>query len=168
MTHRNDIQSDFEVMLQRRQTDLWRLCLRQAWGNVEQARDLMQESILALLRLDKRRRTDVTDAEERSWVVLVARTAIYNLRRKHRVETVSLDENWPLAGDNCNHARELLEEMRTHLSDADNRLLQLYLDGYAVKDIAVKLSITADAAGVRLHRLTERLRTIYNETYKSK
>ena len=172
MTHRNDIQdtaADFEIMLHRRQTDLWRLCLRQAWGNTEQARDLMQESILALLRIDARRRHDVTDAEERSWVLLVARTAISNLRRKHRVETVPLDESWALpAEDNDDKARELLDEMRVHLSEADQQLLQLYRDGFAVKDIAVILSITADATSVRLHRLTERLRTIYNDNYKSR
>ena len=168
MTHHDDIHADFEAMLQRRQSDLWRLCLRQAWGDTEEARNLMQESVLALLRVDARRRTDATDAEERSWVLLVARTALGNLRRKHRIETVSLDESWPIAMEEDNSkSRELLDEMSTYLSEADRQLLQLYRDGYAVKDIAVILSITADAASVRLHRLTERLRTIYNETYKS-
>ncbi len=102
-------------------------------------------------------------------MLLVARTAISNLRRKHRVETVPLDESWALpAEDNDDKARELLDEMRVHLSEADQQLLQLYRDGFAVKDIAVILSITADAASVRLHRLTERLRTIYNDNYKSR
>ena len=168
----NDIRTtatDFESMLQRRQRDLWRLCLRQAWGDTEQARDLMQESLLALLRADGSRRTDVSDTEERSWVLLVARTALHNLRRKHRVETVPLDEIWQMADDvGDDKACELLDELRVHLSEADQQLLQLYRDGFGEKDIAAVLSISADAAGVRLHRLTERLRKIYDDTNKSR
>lgn len=169
MTPRNDIQTtatDFESMLQRRQRDLWRLCLRQAWGDAERARDLMQESLLALLRADGSRRTDVSDAEERSWVLLVARTALGNLRRKRRVETVPIDERWQLADeDSGDKAREMLDEMKEYLSKEDQLLLKYYREGFGAKDIAVLLSISADAAGVRLHRLTKRLRKIYNENF---
>lgn len=167
MTHREDIESDIERLLRRRQRELWRLCLRQSWGDGEQARDLMQEVVLALLRAAGQRRADASEAEERTWVLLVARRTLFNLRRKRRVETVALDETMPLAEENGNPAREIVEEMRQRLAEGDQRLLALYMDGYAVKEIAQELSISADAASVRLHRLIQRLRTLYNETYNT-
>ena len=151
----------------RRRDDLWHLCLRHAWGNRDRARDLMQEVVLALMHKIDRLRQDLTEGEERRWVLTVAGNALIDLQRKRRVEYTTWGDREPeLPEDSDREAREQIEELSRHLPDADQQLLRLYREGYAIKEIAVILSISADAASVRMHRLIQRMRTIYNEIHK--
>lgn len=161
-------QTPIEALLQRRRDDLWHLCMRHTWGNRERARDLMQEVVLVLMHKIDRLRPNPTDNEERSWVLTVADNALIDLKRKRRIEYTTWGDREPeLPDDSDREAREQIEELSNHLSPSDQQLLRLYRDGYTVKEISVVLSISADAAGVRMHRLIQRMRTIYNEIHKT-
>ena len=172
MVHAIDIphpQTPIEALLERRCDDLWHLCMRHAWGNRERARDLMQEVVLALLRKESLRDPEADDAEERAWVLIVANNALIDLKRKRRIEYSTWGDRQPeLPGDSDHEAREQIDELCSHLSPADQQLLRLYRDGYAIKEIAIILSITPDAVSVRMHRLVKRMKTVYDEIHKTK
>jgi RNA polymerase sigma factor (sigma-70 family) len=55
-------------------------------------------------------------------------------------------------------AGELHEEILSILGDEERDLLNLVLAGFTITEIAASLSISYDAAGVRLHRLREKIR----------
>lgn len=173
MAHIIDIthpETPIEALLQRRRDDLWHLCLRHAFGNRERARDMMQEVVLELMHVVDRLRPEATEAEERAWVLRVAGNALIDQSRKRRVEYTTWGDRQPDLpdnGDSDRAASEQIDELATHLSADDQRFLRLYREGYAVKEIASLLDISADAAGVRMHRLVKRLKTIYNEIHKT-
>lgn len=155
----------------RRRDDLWRLCLRHAWGNRERARDMMQETVLELMHVADRMRPDITEGEERAWVLRVAGNALIDQSRKRRVEYTTWGDrqpDLPASRDTDREAREQIDEISTFLSADDQRFLCLYREGYTVKEIASKLAISDDAAGMRMHRLVKRMKTIYNEIHKTR
>lgn len=55
-------------------------------------------------------------------------------------------------------AEELHSEIVKMLAPGERRLLTLVLEGYTLDEIGQRLQISYDAAGVRLHRLREKIR----------
>jgi DNA-directed RNA polymerase specialized sigma24 family protein len=60
-------------------------------------------------------------------------------------------------------ARELRDELLGHLDNESQYLLDMLVDGYALGEISEKLGISYSAAGVRVHRLRDRVRKYMKE-----
>src|SRR5579885_974263 len=64
-------------------------------------------------------------------------------------------------------AQETLNEFMSQLNETDREMLSLSIDGYDLKEIADRLGLSYSNAGVRLHRLRERLRNDLKKKDKS-
>jgi RNA polymerase sigma factor (sigma-70 family) len=108
---------------------------------------------------------------DRSTIIAYLRTATRNALstyagKRVRARELSLEEMgeeilknralW-VTGESTD-LQELLSRVTKHLSSDDQRLLALLVAGYSLSKIAEEYGISYTAAGVRVHRLKERLR----------
>lgn len=121
------------------------------------ADDALGDALLVLWR----RFDDVPGDARVAWCIGVARGCLANRRRseqrQHRlVERLAATATPPDAPA----TDPALEEAWQHLGDKDREVLRLWAwEQLMPREIAVVLGITPNAAGVRLHRATAKLRT---------
>jgi len=60
-------------------------------------------------------------------------------------------------------AAEMRAELTKTLTEDENRLLDLLLDGFTTEEIAQRLGISYDSSGVRLHRLRGKIRKLLTD-----
>ena len=137
-----------------------RMCWVSARGNTEHCRDLEQEVSIALwLHFDKLR-PDASPQEEKTWVRWTARSTLDHLNRRQRPPLEELtDAMSPTIGyTGDTSASEEMEELMAALSPEEQRLLQLYIEGYCGEEITATMGLKRDAVYQRMHRAASRAR----------
>jgi DNA-directed RNA polymerase specialized sigma24 family protein len=98
------------------------------------------------------------------YVRMVCRSACSDITKKHKDLDVYDDNLGPgIEQHGTWDARLTLKELASKLSDVDANLLEMLLLGLTVGEIAMRSSVTYTAAGVRIHRLKERLSSLAKE-----
>jgi RNA polymerase sigma-70 factor (ECF subfamily) len=119
------------------------------------AEDVLGDVLLVMWR----RRADLPADAALPWSYAVARGCLANAvrgeqRRLRLVNRLAAQPPPALNGDD-----DALDLALTSIPDADRELLRLWAwEGLAPREIAVVLDITPNAASIRLHRATKRLR----------
>lgn len=148
----------FIELIERHEAAIGRVC-RSFCSIPEDREDLRQEILLNLWRGWKRYRPDYKAI---TWVYRVAlNTAIsWRRHRKHRVEAISMD-GFDMPEDST------LKEQSAHLKaligmlPVDNqRLINLYLDGFSTEEIGRLMGISQTNVTTRMGRIKEKLRKL--------
>lgn len=164
----HDRQDDdaWRIVYQRFRPYVFTLAVRELRGATEPARDATQDVFLRLAKYAPFEKLTRPDAF-RAYLGVVTKNVIR--RRPRETEEVHLG----LLGD---QEAELNEPIRTPLGEVvelrqlllralndlpreDQLFLRLRLEGYALRELAAQLGITANNAAVRLHRIRLRLRS---------
>ncbi len=148
----------FIELIERHEAAIGRVC-RSFCSVTEDREDLRQEILLNLWRGWK---AYCPDHKTITWVYRVAlNTAIsWRRHRKRQIETLSLD-GYDLPEES------VLQEQLTHLkaliaqlSVGDQRLINLYLDGFTTEEIGRLMDISQTNVTTRIGRIKEKLRKI--------
>ena len=149
---------------------LWPFVVAVAYRRVRDkgiAEDIAQDVFVRIARLRPYDRIDAPD-QFRAYVwrmaINVANTYARSVRRRERGLKALWD--WggrdhlvaPAASDDRLVFEELLSLVHDVVEPVDRTLLELLLEGRPLADVASELGLTYSAAGVRLHRLRQRLR----------
>jgi RNA polymerase sigma-70 factor, ECF subfamily len=134
-------------------------------GNRDLAEDASQDVFLRIARY--RPFADLRDpAAFKAYLRIVARNVCRDYLRWSRREESGeqrLEDQSDLFGADGNatavqEVDEILKDLTRDLSDVEQRLVRMLIDGYGLGDIAQSLGLTYSAAGVRVHRLRNKLR----------
>ncbi len=146
----------FIELIERHTAAIERVC-RSFCSVREDREDLRQEILLHLWRGWKHYRPDHRPI---TWLYRVAlNTAIsWRRHRGRQVATIPLDA-FDLPDDTALHEQAVhLRSLMLHLPTADQRMLELYLDGFSSSEIASVLGISQTAVTTRMGRIKEKLR----------
>ena len=131
---------------------------RLAEGNPDIARDLTQETFVRFLEasaLDK----VVDDDKATAYLLVICRNAaITRLRRERTTQIDRLINLEDLPQRERSDPAIELDRLAEKLDSDDRLLFDAARAGLGLGEIAAKLSLSYTAAGVRLHRLIQRLR----------
>lgn len=129
--------------------------------------DLVEEVLIVVWR-----RIDAVPADaELPWMIGVARNVLNNARRSHgRRETMTASLE-PVASDHSAESHVIadlsIREALGSLSESDREVLTLHFwDGLDAAQLAVTLSVTTNAAAVRLSRALARFKTAMENAEK--
>ena len=84
----------------------------------------------------------------------LAAEAVVESAEEGELEEIRVSEETP---ENLISARETLNEFRQQLDESDRKMVNLLIEGFDLPEIADRLALSYQNAGVRLHRLRERL-----------
>ncbi len=160
-TSRHDAYCEF--MRSHRET-VWRICWRYAQGDSERCRDMVQEVWIALwLRFD-RLRENAPEAQKQVWIWRTARSVLIDLYRRQHIcyERLSEQQMAAIQVTGVDYA-ECIEDMKESLNEGEQRLLQMRLDGYNVKEISSILGIERNAVYQRVNRIINKLKLSYGK-----
>ena len=146
----------FIEMIERHKAIINRLC-RSFCSVSEDREDLRQEILLNLWRGWKTYRPDHKAV---TWVYRVAlNTAIsWRRQRMRQIETLSLD-GYDLPEDSVLREQSAnLKALIAQLPVSDQRLINLYLDGFSTEEIGRLMGISQTNVTTRLWRIKEKLR----------
>jgi RNA polymerase sigma-70 factor, ECF subfamily len=130
-------------------------------GDTPLAQDVAQDVFLRFLKYDGLNRVD-SDATTLAYLRQMARNLVFTHRRRS-AKWVSLDEHAIEALAEADEPstdewlRPDLERLLQALSEEDREIVALTLEGYSIREIAMRLQISYSAAAVRLHRARQRL-----------
>ena len=115
-----------------------------------------------------RRRADIPDDATIPWVIGVTRRVLANAHRGQRRQRALMARQRSSgvsdAAEDSFIADETVREALDHLGEADREILILhYWDGVTIPDLATVLSVTANAAAVRLTRARQRFEMSYRQ-----
>jgi RNA polymerase sigma-70 factor (ECF subfamily) len=147
----------FEALLGNYGAALKRLCRAYLQDPGEQ-QDLLQEILMAIWSALPRFRAE---ASERTWMYRIAHNVALTYSGKHRRREGSeepIEERAELASTGNDPRRLALAQAIQRLDPIDRGLAALYLEGFSAPEMENITGMTANAIGVRLNRLRERLR----------
>lgn len=125
----------------------------------EDKKDLYQEIVLQAWKTYAAFRGD---AKFSTWLYRLCLNTIFTIRRKtNRIEytdTTRFEESHFTESGN-DEADRLYKAIRT-LTETERAIISLHLDGYDNKEISELIGITANLAGVKLHRIKQQLATL--------
>lgn len=150
----------FIELIERHTAAINRVC-RSFCSVAEDREDLRQEILLNLWRGWKTYRPD---HKAITWVYRVAlNTAInWTRHRKRQIETLSI-EGFDIPDDLILREQSIhLKKIITYLPIDDQRLINLYLDGFSTEEIGRLLSISQTNVTTRIGRIKEKLRKLNN------
>ena len=128
----------------------------------EDKKDLYQEILLQAWKTYSSFRGD---AKFSTWLYRLCLNTIFTIQRKtNRVEytdTVKFEENYSTTS-NSDEIERLYKAIRT-LPETERAVISLHLDGYDNKEVGELLGITANLAGVKLHRIRTQLATLLKD-----
>lgn len=148
---------DFDRMMLRHKKLIKAMCWWRASGDASVCADLMQEVLLAMWQRRASIREGACEQQEKAWVRLQCRSVFSHIGRRHKIETLSLDEALAKA-DESRNLRAEIEEMSTTLTDREHYILNMILDGYTVSEIAEHLGIKAASVSQTRQRIIQKMR----------
>lgn len=156
------LESDFIDLLHKYNRMIYKICMTFSNKNVEKVKDLYQEVVINLW---KSYPTYDSTKSESSWVYRVAFNSVVS---QYRVTPRNISfVDYPQDIEKCmaqDMEDPLIEELYTlisKLTPQEQALAYLYIDGYKESDIAEMLEISISSVGVKIHRLKQKLKHIY-------
>lgn len=135
-----------------------RMCLRAARGNVERAKDLIQDAAIHLMQACAGMEPGAEAGGERKWVAALTRRSIDHSMRGRSVECVPLEEAGNVAEPPDTGYRETLGELAQNLDHESRAMLAWRLQGYTAEEIAYGTGVTPGAVKSRMHRIIAAMR----------
>ena len=124
------------------------------------ADDLLQETTIALWQRREKLFSITSPPKQAAWIWRVARSRCIDLLRKNpQTQPLTKEYDKPLE-DNTLHD-ELIELIEL-LEEPDRTIAKMHLQGYEYKEIARATGMTKDNVGIRLMRIKEKLKTLWN------
>lgn len=124
------------------------------------ADDLLQETTIVLWQRREKLFSITSPPKQAAWIWQVARSRCIDLlRRTPQPELLAKEYDKPLE-DNALHD-ELIELIEL-LEEPDRTIAKMHLQGYEYKEIARATGMTKDNVGIRLMRIKEKLKTLWN------
>jgi RNA polymerase sigma factor (sigma-70 family) len=138
-------------------------------GALDLSRDAAWDAFARLARYTSFRRFKSGDADAFvAYLKTVVRRTSYDLLKalarrapELQVDVAALEaqiESDEASPEDVQTAEELRADIEAHLTDDERRLLKLRLEGRSLAEMAAALSISTNAASVRLHRLRAKIR----------
>lgn len=150
----------YTTLLERHREMLWYLCWKKANGNYDRCQDLLQEVSIQLWDNLGKLRPNSTSWQERAWVRWQARSVFYQTDRRKTLPTEPLTDTLSntAADEESVHRKELLDNLLSTLTPDEQRMMQLYLDGYHGDEIGAAMGLNRDAVYQRMHRAIQKMR----------
>lgn len=152
----------YNAFIQRHREAVWSVCWRYAKGDRVKCENMVQEVWIALwLKFDDLK-TDVTEWEQRAWVKRITRSVLVDLYRRSDPEperlTPALINTLP---DTHIDYAESIDDLMASLTDDEERMMRMRLEGYDAQEIADEFKIERNAVYVRINRIITKLRRRY-------
>lgn len=151
-------------LIERQKVAIWTLCLHRAHYNLDRARDMSQEVMLALWKYMGSLRPDCTVEQERRWVLLRARGILLRMRQAEGLPLVEA-EGMPEVAVEPDERDERLPLLLDRLDADDRRLMQMHLDGFSFAEIGTAMGISAAAARMRKSRIMHEMRKMAEKIF---
>ncbi len=151
-------EKEFLTQLKEHQKIIYKLV--HIYANTEEdKKDLYQEIVLQAWKTYSGFRGD---AKFSTWLYRLCLNTIFTIQRKmNRIEftdTARFEESYFTTTGN-DEADRLYKAIRT-LTETERAIISLHLDGYDNKEISELIGITANLAGVKLHRIKQQMATL--------
>lgn len=152
----------YTTLLERHRKMLWCMCWKKANGNYDRCQDLLQEVSIQLWENLGKLRPNSTPWQERAWVRWQARSVFYQTDRRKTLPTEPLTDTLSntAADEESVHRKELLDNLLSTLTPDEQRMMQLYLDGYRGEEIGTAMGLNRDAVYQRMHRAIQKMRRV--------
>lgn len=152
----------YTTLLERHREMLWYMCWKKSNGNYDRCQDLLQEVSIQLWENLGKLRPNSTPWQERAWVRWQARSVFYQIDRRKTLHTEPLTDDFlhSAADEEAVHRKELLDNLISTLTPDEQRMMQLYLDGYHGDEIGAAMGINRDAVYQRMHRTIQKMRRV--------
>ncbi len=151
----------FEQSLKRYRGLLFTVCQRYSRRGAD-IDDLLQEVTIALWKKHAEMESIAPLPRQAAWVWRLAKNAsIDYLRRLRPTEALPEGLEEDLRDDDTGH-HDNLQECIKLLDEPDKSIVSYHLDGYRYEEIAAKTGLTVSNISVRLVRIREKLKKIYN------
>jgi len=151
-------EKEFLSQLKEHQNIIYKLVHLYA-NNEEDKKDLYQEILLQAWKTYSSFRGD---AKFSTWLYRLCLNTIFTIQKKtNKIEysdTTKYEEAYSTSYTN-DETERLYKAIRT-LLETERAIVSLHLDGYDNKEISRFLGITANLAGVKLHRAKQQLATL--------
>ena len=162
MAHENTKHEAYGAFMVQHREAVWRVCWQYAKGDRVRCENMVQEVWIALwLRFDELK-TDVTEWEQRAWVKRITRSVLVDLYRRSDPEperlTPMLINTLP---DNRVNYAESIDDLMATLTDEEERMMRMRLEGYDAQEIADEFKMERNAIYVRINRIITKLRRRY-------
>lgn len=150
----------FIELIERHTAAIYRVC-RTFCTNKEDREDLRQEILLHLWQGWKHYRPDYKPI---TWVYRVSlNTAIsWRRHRKRQIETMTIDGFDMPEKSALQEQSAHLKELISQLPVMDQRLINLYLDGFETEEIGRLMGISQTNVTTRIGRIKDKLRKLNN------
>jgi RNA polymerase sigma factor (sigma-70 family) len=157
MKHKENIQPAFESFLERHRLFIWKLCNRYADGDPDVGLDYVQDiSVLLWLRFGKLRK-GVLPQQEQKWIHYIARDYFRSHSRHNKITLESYVEESLFVTEPENPS-EILAEYLVCLTPPECDIINLYIQGFKVREVAQLLNISLSSTQRHLHNAIVHMR----------
>ena len=154
------VQEPFEATLKRYRGLLFHVC-RHYSGRGTSVEDLFQEVSIALWKKREQMDSITLAPQQAAWVWRVARSTCIDILRRTQTSE-SLDDNYDIE-DEDRSLVEALHEQIAMLDEPERTIATMHLQGYNYEEIGKETGYTANNISVKLVRIKEKLRKLWNE-----
>lgn len=140
---------------------LYSVCRRYSSDDMD-VDDLLQETSLELWKRREKLMGITSPPLQAAWIWRVARSTCIDICRCTR-KTEPMPEGFDIHDEETSLHDELYE-LIAQLPEPDRSIATLHLEGYDYKEIAEHTGLTKSNVGVRLMRIKDKLKQLWNET----
>ena len=157
MEQQEDIKPSFETFLERHRLFIWKLCNRYADGNPDEGLEYVQDiTFLLWLRFGKLR-SGSHPHQEQKWISFIARDYFRAQSRRNKGTMESFDEGKHIAIE-PESPSDILAQYMECLTNQEYEIIDLYVQGFKVKEMAQILDISLSTVQRRLRHAIVRMR----------
>lgn len=166
MQQRNEKLKYYNELLERYGKYIW---LKSKRANVDTPyktdKDVIQDIFYTIWKILENTALDVFKEKEKLLVYGVTRNVIIMHYRKNKLEDKARKHIDLPSSTYEQNEESIIAELRQLMSPKDRELLDLYLQGFTLNEIAIVLDKTPTAIRKQKTRIIEKMRNIYNKLY---
>lgn len=125
------------------------------------ADDLLQETTLALWQNREKLESITSPPKQAAWIWRVARSTCVDCQRRTPTNEPLAEEYEKASEDTSLH--DTLHELIAILPEPDRTIVRMHLQGFEYKEIAQETGLTKNNVGIRMMRIKEKLKILWNE-----
>ena len=150
------------AFMERHREMVWHICWRFAKGNRMACEDMVQEVWIALWMKFDQLKTEVSEREQRAWLKRITRSVLVDLYRRAEPESEQLTPALVnMLPDTPINYVESIDDLMAALTDDEERMMRMRLEGYDAQEIADEFKMERNAVYVRINRIIAKLRKRY-------